>query len=78
MSCPVVIIKFATAVQATYNVESLRSATSHGGSKKFLFPVKAESKDWSKILPTSCLNLLEALAVRVRNKRQSIGVREAD
>ena len=72
------IIKFAIAVQVTYNIERFRGATSHGGSKKFLFPDGAERKDKSKVILSSCLDLLKALAARVRRRGSSMAVREAD
>ena len=43
------LIKLAIAVQTTYNIERFHGATSHGGSKKFLFPVGAERKNRSNI-----------------------------
>ena len=56
---------FAIAVQTTYHVERFRSATSHGRSKKFFVPNRAERKDRSKVTLTSCFHLLKALAERV-------------
>ena len=64
--------------QVTHNIESFRGATSHGGSRKFLFPVVAERKDRSKIIRSRCLDLLKALAERFRTRGSSIAGREAD
>ena len=68
----------AIVVQTTYNIERFRGATSHGRSKKFLFTVGAERKNSSKILPSTCLDLLKALGERVRTRGNSIAGREAD
>ena len=49
-----------------HQVYRIRGATSHGGSKKFLFPIGAERKDRGKIKLSSCLDFLKALAECVR------------
>ena len=61
VSCHVESHQFATVIQATYNIERFHSAMSHGRDQEFLFPFGAESKNWSKILPMSCLNLFKAV-----------------
>ena len=72
------LIKLAIAVQTTYNIERFRGATIHGRSDKFLFPDGAERKDRSKVILSSCLDLLKALVERVRTRGSSTAGREAD
>ena len=57
--------------------ESSSLPSNHGRSKKFLVPDGAERKDKSKYTLSSCLDLLKALAERIRT-RSSISGREAD
>ena len=51
---------------------------SHGGSKKVLFPDGTERKDRSKVIRSSCLDLLKSLVERVRTRGSSVAGREAD
>ena len=71
-------IKFATVVQAEYNIDRLHSAMSHGRDQEFLFPIGAESENGSQVIPTSCLNLLWAFDDSVRTGGSSTADRDAD
>ena len=71
-------LKFANAIQATYNIERFRSATSHGRDQEFLLTFGAESKKGSQIIPTSCLNLFWVFGECARTGGSSTAVREGE
>ena len=56
----------------------IHTVTSHGRRKKFLLPIGAESENWSKVIPSSHLNLLKTLVDRARTCSSSIACRKAD
>ena len=64
VSCPVENHQVGV-VQATCNIERLRSAMNHGRDQEFLLLITADNKNGNWIMPTNCLDLTIAFDLTI-------------
>ena len=71
------VIKLATTVQATNNIESVRGAASHGRCKTFSLQSGKRARIGATVMPSSRLDFLKALAKCGRTGSNSVASRKA-